>query len=100
MDSLFLLQGIFPAQGSNLGLQPCKQILYQLSHKGSPRILEWVAYPFSSRCSQPRNLRSPALQADSLPTELSEQDPNKSESHNLFDLLGYYGLSYVLKSVG
>ena len=21
--------------------------LYQLSHKGSPRILEWVAYPFS-----------------------------------------------------
>ena len=29
--------------------------LYQLRHKGSPRILEWVAYPFSSRCSQPRN---------------------------------------------
>ena len=24
------------------------QILYQLSHKGSPRILEWIAYPFSS----------------------------------------------------
>ena len=24
-----------------------RQILYQLSHKGSPRILEWVAYPFS-----------------------------------------------------
>ena len=31
------------------------QILYQLSHKGSPRILEWVAYPFSSRSSQTRN---------------------------------------------
>ena len=29
-------------------------ILYQLSHKGSPRILEWVAYPFSSRSSRPR----------------------------------------------
>ena len=27
------------------------QILYQLSHKGSPRILEWVAYPFSSGSS-------------------------------------------------
>jgi len=26
-----------------------------LSHKGSPRILEWVAYPFSSGSSQPRN---------------------------------------------
>ena len=30
-------------------------ILYQLSHKGSPRILEWVAYPFSSRSSQLKN---------------------------------------------
>ena len=28
---------------------------YELSHKGSPRILEWVAYPFSSRSSLPRN---------------------------------------------
>ena len=34
-------------QGSNPGLLHCRQILYQLSHKGSPRILEWVAYPFS-----------------------------------------------------
>ena len=29
-------------------LPHCRRILYQLSHKGSPRILEWVAYPFSS----------------------------------------------------
>ena len=42
--SLLLLQGIFPTQGSNLGLLHCRQILY---HKGSPRILEWVAYTFS-----------------------------------------------------
>ena len=28
----------------------------QLSHKGSPRILEWVAYPFSRGSSQSRNL--------------------------------------------
>ena len=41
-----LLQGIFPTQGSNPGLPHCRRILYQLSHKGSPRILEWVAYPF------------------------------------------------------
>ena len=26
-------------------------ILYQLSHKGSPGTLEWVAYPFSSGSS-------------------------------------------------
>ena len=46
-----LLQGIFPTQGSNPGLRHCRQILYQLSHKGSPRILERVAYPFSSGSS-------------------------------------------------
>ena len=29
------LQGIFPPQGSNPGLPHCRQILYQLSHKGT-----------------------------------------------------------------
>ena len=53
--SLCLLQGIFPTQGSNPGLPYCRRILYQLTHKGSPRILDWVAYPFSSRSFQPRN---------------------------------------------
>ena len=40
---------------SNAGLLHCSQILYQLSHKESPRILEWVADPFSSGSSQPTN---------------------------------------------
>ena len=30
----FLLKGIFPTQGSNLGLLHCRQILYQLSYQG------------------------------------------------------------------
>ena len=55
VGSLSLLQGIFPNQGLNPGLQNCRQILYQLSHKGSPRILEWVAYRFSSGSSRPRD---------------------------------------------
>ena len=55
VGSLSLLQGIFPTQGSNPGLPHCRRILYQLNHKGSPGILEWVAYPFSSGSSQPRN---------------------------------------------
>ena len=38
-------RGIFPTQGSNPGLPHCRRILYQLSHQGSPRILEWVAHP-------------------------------------------------------
>ena len=37
VDSLSLLQGIFPIQGSNPGLLHCGQILYQLSYQGSPR---------------------------------------------------------------
>ncbi|XDA71253.1 hypothetical protein R6Z07F_001605 [Ovis aries] len=55
VGSLSLLQGIFPTQGLNPGLPYCRWILYQLSRKSSPGILEWVAYPFSSRSSQPRD---------------------------------------------
>ena len=41
-----------------------------MSHKGSPRTLEWVAYPFSSRSSDSEiELGSPALQVDSLPAK-------------------------------
>ena len=53
--SLSLLHGVFPTQGSNPGLPHCKGILYQLTHKGSSRIWEWVAYPFSRGSSQTRN---------------------------------------------
>ena len=51
VGGLSFLQGIFPTQGSNLGLPHCRRILDQLSHKGSPRILAWVAYPYSSGSS-------------------------------------------------
>ena len=37
VGSLSLLQGIFPTPGSNPGLLHCRQILYQLIHKGSPQ---------------------------------------------------------------
>ena len=49
------LQGIFPTQGSNPHFPHWEQILYHLRHQGSPRILEWVACPFSSGSSWPRN---------------------------------------------
>ena len=55
VGSCFLLEGILPTQGSNPSLPHCRQILYQLKNKGSPRTLEWAAYPFSSGSSQPRN---------------------------------------------
>ena len=71
VGSLSFLQGIFPIQGPNRGLLHCRWVLYLLSYEGSlnirrnsgciahgilqARILEWVAYPFSSRSSRPRN---------------------------------------------
>ena len=50
-----LLQGIFPTWGSNPDLPHYRLILYHLSHQGSSKILERVAYPFSRGTSQPRN---------------------------------------------
>ena len=50
-----LSPGDLPNQGLNPGLLHCKWILYQLSLKGSPRTLEWVAYPFSRGSSRPRH---------------------------------------------
>ena len=58
-----LLQGIFPIQGLNPCFLHCSWKLYQLSHKGSPRILEWVPYPFFSR-SRPRNWTRVSCPAD------------------------------------
>ena len=52
---LSLLQQIFSTQILNPGILHCRWILYQLNHKGSPRILEWVACPFSRGSSWPRN---------------------------------------------
>ena len=55
VGSHFLLQGIFPTQECNWGVLQCGRMLYQLSPKGNPRILEWVGYIFSSSSAQPRN---------------------------------------------
>ena len=68
VGSLFLLQEIFPNQGLYPGLSHCRQILYQLNHKGSLRILEWVAYPFSSGSSRPRNWTGVSCIADGFLT--------------------------------
>ena len=49
----FLLQGIFPTQGSNTGLLHCSWILYHLSHQESPslgihHLIKSVSVQFSS----------------------------------------------------
>ena len=71
VGSCSLLQAIFPTQGLNPGLSHCRWILHQLNYQGRPRILEWVAYPSPVDLPNPgMELGSPALQVDSLPTEL------------------------------
>ena len=49
MGSLALLQGILPTQGSNPGLLHCRQIVYQLSHKGPSRTNTKKRCPFHYR---------------------------------------------------
>ena len=69
---LSLLQGIFPNQGSKPGLPHCRWILYQLSHKGSPRTLEGQPVPSPGNLPYPGIKQgSPALQVDSLSADLS-----------------------------
>ena len=46
---------IFPTQGLNPDPPALQVDSYQLSHQGSPWILEWVAYPLSRGSSHPRN---------------------------------------------
>ena len=53
VGSLSLLQHIFLTQELKQGLLHCRQILYHVSHQGSPRILEWIAYPFSGDLPEP-----------------------------------------------
>ena len=55
VGSLSLLQGDLPNPGIEPRSPALQMILYQLSHQGSPRILEWVAYPFSRGSFGPRN---------------------------------------------
>ena len=80
VGNLSLLQGTLPTQGSNPGLPNCRRILYQLSHQENPRILEWVACPFSSRSSWPRNRTGVSCIAGRL-TELPEKPRDRWNSY-------------------
>ena len=66
MGNLSLLHGIFPAQGLNPGLLHCRQILYQLIHKRSPRITGVGSLTLLQGIfpTQESKLEFPALQAE------------------------------------
>ena len=100
VGSLSLLQGIFPTQGSNLGLLHCRWILYQLSHKRSSRILKWVAYPFSSGSSRPRNWTRVSCIVGGFFTNWAIREPSKhhihSSCHYSFNKLPTVVLNYLV----
>ena len=72
-----LLQRIFPIQGYNPGLLHCKWVLYQLSHQGNPRILEWVPNPFSRVSSGPRKQTSVSCIAGRFSTRWATREALK-----------------------
>ena len=60
------------SEGAQSCLTLCDPMDYTVHGVLQTRILKWVAFPFSRGSSQPRfEPNSPALQADSLPAELS-----------------------------
>ena len=86
VGSLSLLQGIFPTQRLNPGLPHCRQILYQLSHNRSPRILEWVAYPFSLDHSNP-GMESGSPDCRQVLYQLSYQGSSCGDGNTLIDCI-------------
>ena len=83
VGSLSLLQGIFPTQGLNPGLLHCRWILYPLSHQGSPGVLAWVAYPFSSGSSRPRNPTRVSCIAGSFLTSWATRETHRVDWFNM-----------------
>ena len=82
-------------QGSNPGLTHCKQILYQLNHKGSLRMLKWIAYPFASRFPTEES-KWGLLHCRWILYQLSYQgspiqsNNSLSDSYGIFIIINYY----------
>ena len=83
VGSLSLLQGIFSTRGSNPGLPHCRWIIYQLSHKGSPRVLEWVAYSFSRGIFQTQELNWGLLYCRQILYQLSYQGSHSPRASSI-----------------
>ena len=73
VGSLSLLQGIVPAQGSNTDLPHYGWTFHQLSRKRSPRLPDWVAYPFSDRIFPTQELKWGLLRCRWILYQLSYQ---------------------------
>ena len=89
--SHYLLQRIFPIQGSNLGLLNCRQILYRLSHQGGPypskleinsRLINQVIHIWASQVAQ--MLKNPPANAGDVGLILeSGRSPGEGNGNSL-----------------
>ena len=83
----FLLQGIFPTQGSNPGLPHCRQTLYRLSHPGSPGDSQRGCKKRNSPCrglqlfSENGRGHQPIPKCQVGSSHFCFSDPNKKENH-------------------
>ena len=91
-----LLQGIFTTQGSNPGLPHCRWILYHLSNKGSPRILEWVISVQFSRSVMSDSLWSHGPQPTRIPCPSPSSGACSNSAHWVRDAIQ---LSHPLSSL-
>ena len=76
------------SQASNPCFPRCRWILYQLSHPGNPRILEWVAVPFSRGSFGPRNQTGVSCIAGRFFTSSATREAQGKES-NIHTLMKY-----------
>ena len=92
VGSHFLLQGIFPIQGLNLGLLLCRQILYYLSLQGSP---PWILH---------NNKRQPSVDTSTTQKDLKgimlSEKKSTPKHHMLNDPIDIALLKYQIKLSG
>ena len=80
MGSHFLLQGIFPTEGTNPGLLHCRQILYHLSHQGNLQIpMKLLQLAIMRTCYHPQ-VRGVREQQAMNPGESKKRRPAELDS--------------------
>ena len=81
-----------PTQGSNPSLLHCRQILYYLSHQGSPHIYIYKYIYTHTRVYIQQNIIQPQKKKEILPSATSWTDHEGRERQTLYDLTYIWNL--------